>query len=831
MKIGVVNMKIPELLAPAGSKECMIAAVNAGCDAVYIGGRVFGARAFAENPGDNELLEAIDFMHVRGKKLYLTVNTLLKDNEIENELFKFLNPLYLHGLDAVIVQDVGVIKYITEYMPELPIHLSTQMTINTAEAVKSICKNAAGSNITRFVPSRELNIDEIKLMRSETGLEIETFIHGALCYCYSGQCLMSSLIGGRSGNRGKCAQPCRLPYRYQYLEKTNKNGTYLLSPKDICTVELIPELIEAGIDSFKIEGRMKKPEYVAGVTEGYRQLIDIYRDKGEKYNDYIAAHSEVLDTIMAKMSDIYNRGGFSHGFYDYTAGIEALRCAKPSSMMSMERPSHYGVLVGQVNSVRGINAGIVLNERVNYQDILEIRDGSEAIYDFTLGAGADKGDTIYTNFKPGCRVTDGNMVYRTRNQNLLDAINDRCLKKMMQVPATAVLQFYSGKPIELTVKADTEMLVTAVGDVVEQAMNQPMTAEKIKEKLNKTSATPFYFEDIQINTDNNSFIPVGKLNELRRNALEKLEAAVTSTYRRKPVNKTLSKTNEEYEVSTRPRIQVLVSNAMQCKKVCAMDVPDDIYIDITDITPEELSGILDYAGKTDKHIFIAMPRILRKSGLNILEKYKNILSNSSICGYMIRNLDCVTSLNNITDKKKDSDPKIIVTDYNLYSMNRQAKAYWHQFADFLTVPLELNAEDLNELGCHDMIIPIYARVPLMVTAQCPNAVAGACLKNETGSNTINPVLIDRMDKKLPVIKHCMYCYATIHNSDVYSLAGCADDIKKLKPYAVRIDLTDEEPEKAEFIINTLSDEVLHNIKPDRSFTYMQTKGNFVRGVE
>ena len=268
-----------EILAPAGSFESMKAAVAAGADAVYIGGSRFGARAYADNPGEDMLLEAIDYAHLHGCRLYLTVNTLVKEKELEG-LYEYLEPYYRQGLDAAIVQDMGVFSYIKEKFPDLPVHASTQMTITGPQGAGLMM----GLGASRIVTARELSLQEIRKIYEQTGAEIESFVHGALCYCYSGQCLFSSLIGGRSGNRGRCAQTCRLPFEVKRDGKTlnNKEERYVLSLKDLCTLDILPELVEAGIYSMKIEGRMKSPRYTAGVVSIYRKYVDLYLEKGRK---------------------------------------------------------------------------------------------------------------------------------------------------------------------------------------------------------------------------------------------------------------------------------------------------------------------------------------------------------------------------------------------------------------------------------------------------------------------------------------------------------------------------------------------------------------------
>lgn len=295
---------IKELLAPAGSAETARAAIAAGADAVYIGGARFGARAYADNPGQDELLEVLDYVHLRGKKLYLTVNTLLKEQEIQRELYDYLAPCYQAGLDAVIVQDPGVMAFVLREFPHMAVHASTQMTITGPSSARML----ENCGVTRVVTARELSLQEIAGIRKATHLEIESFVHGALCYCYSGRCLLSSMLGGRSGNRGRCAQPCRLPYEvWQGGQKLNgRNEKYMLSPKDMCTVSLLPEILKAGVNSLKIEGRMKRPEYTAGVVSIYRKYLD---------QCLAGQFHGVTREDQQTLFDLYNRDGFHESYY------------------------------------------------------------------------------------------------------------------------------------------------------------------------------------------------------------------------------------------------------------------------------------------------------------------------------------------------------------------------------------------------------------------------------------------------------------------------------------------------------------------------------------
>ena len=295
-----------ELLSPAGSYEGFEAAIGAGADAVYVGGPDFGARAYAQNFTQEELIRAIQTAHIHGRKLYLTVNTLLKNREIREKLFDSLKPLYEAGLDAVIVQDLGVFQFIRRNFPDMHIHASTQMAVTGPAGMKFLEEQGAA----RVVAARELSLEELAAMHRESSIEIEAFVHGALCYSLSGQCLMSSILGGRSGNRGRCAQPCRLPYQVRKGEDRKYPGTEALCPlslKDICTLDILPEIIDAGVISLKIEGRMKQPGYTAGVTGMYRKYLDILLENRQDYH--------VTDKDRKYLLDIFNRGGSCTGYY------------------------------------------------------------------------------------------------------------------------------------------------------------------------------------------------------------------------------------------------------------------------------------------------------------------------------------------------------------------------------------------------------------------------------------------------------------------------------------------------------------------------------------
>lgn len=400
----------PELLAPAGSYEALKIALTAGADAVYLGGSKFGARAYADNLDEKTLCRAIDEVHLQGKKIYLTVNTLLKEQELEGELYSYLLPYYRQGLDAVIVQDYGVLRCIRRWFPDLAVHCSTQMAVTGPRGAKLLERQG----VRRIVTARELSLQEISSIRRETNLEIESFVHGALCYCYSGQCLFSSMIGGRSGNRGRCAQPCRLPYQVSEGEKVlnGRQNAYALSPKDMCTVELLPEILRAGVCSLKIEGRMKKPEYTAGVVGIYRKYLDLILSKPEHYR--------VEQQDLQELAAIYNRDGFNRSYYQVRNG---------KSMMAFQNRKNDGAK--QALRESQIRESVYEQIRSRYGDkkTQEKIKGSFTIYSdlpaiLTLYAG----DVVVTVEKEG--------VQTAKNQPLSEERIKKQLKKTGDSPFT-----------------------------------------------------------------------------------------------------------------------------------------------------------------------------------------------------------------------------------------------------------------------------------------------------------------------------------------------------------------------------------------------------------
>lgn len=394
-----------EVLAPAGSFESMKAAVAAGADAVYMGGSRFGARAYADNPDEHGLLEAIDYVHLHGRRLYMTVNTLFKEEEM-GELYQYLLPYYREGLDAVIVQDLGAMDFMHRNFPEIDLHASTQMTITGVNGARLLKELGA----SRVVTARELSLDEIRRIRDQVDVEIESFVHGALCYCYSGQCLMSSLIGGRSGNRGRCAQPCRLPYEVRENGKkpgeplNRKQERNVMSLKDLCTLDLIPDLAAAGIYSLKIEGRMKSPRYTAGVVSIYRKYVDRFLEYGPEGYFVEPEDKKVL-------SDLFDRGGFTPGYYKQHNGRDMVALKeKPAFREGNQKLFDY---------LDKTYVEAELKEAINGRAVLE--EGKPSELELSLAGGVCPGGSLAQ-----VRV-EGQAPQKAQNQPLTE---DKILKQL-----------------------------------------------------------------------------------------------------------------------------------------------------------------------------------------------------------------------------------------------------------------------------------------------------------------------------------------------------------------------------------------------------------------
>lgn len=849
-------MEKPEILAPAGSMAALKAAVSAGADAVYMGGSYFGARAYADNPDTEELLEAIRYVHLRGKRLYLTVNTLVKEREF-SALYEFLAPYYGAGLDAAIVQDVGVVHFLAKEFPDLSLHASTQMTLTAAEGVRPF----AGYPVTRLVPARELSLSEITDLCQKSGKEVEIFVHGALCYAYSGQCLMSSMIGGRSGNRGRCAQPCRMEY-----DSEEKGKQYWLSPKDLCGLAMLPELIGTGAASFKIEGRMKRPEYTAAMTAAYRKFTDLYVSLGEEgYRAYLQEHPTLLEEQAQELADVYNRGGFTSGCFTAHNG---------KGLLSVHRPGHFGVPVGEVISGGRGEAWIRLTKPVEAQDVLELRRESEkrsgepGYYEYTLGSGAKAGEKIKAKLLLGLTARPGDTVYRMRNAALLNALEERYVKKELQVPVKGSFYAKAGEVCFLEVSAMGEgvlppipfpeqktepVSVVCAGFVCERAGKLPATEETVRKQLSKTGNESFYFEELTVTLADAVFLPNGLLNELRRNALAELGQAIQRQFARTELTRE-EKRKEETQDKEKQAARDMVAN--EVKDVCGVkglagDRESGIPLDCVVSTKEQAEAVtespevrriyLDFIGqsivsvcgfakelqKTGKEVWFCFPRICRRETLDRLRAEVSLLWQT-FEGYLIRNYETLGFVAEFDTQWRSR----CVLDAAMYVMNREAKAFYQGIfgncEGLFTAPAELSSRELKELGLEDMTMVVYGRLPLMVSAHCVKKTMGLCSGSKGTSDAAEAeplIMTDRVGKKLPVKQNCMECYNLIYNPECLSLLDGSDAVAKLRPAAKRLDFTFETKEETSRVLNSAAGAGV----PITGTGY--TRGHFKRGVE
>lgn len=791
-----------EVLAPAGSYESMIAAFNAGADAVYMGGNRFGARAYADNPGEDQLKRAIDYAHYHHKRLYLTLNTLLKEDELEKEIYSFLNPYYTEGLHGVIIQDFGLFSMLKEAFPGLPLHASTQMTL-TAQEMAGVLE---AEGMERIVLARELSIDEIRQIRQSTEVELEVFVQGALCYCYSGQCLMSSMIGGRSGNRGRCAQPCRLPYRTE-----GKNiPSYLLSLKDICTLDDIPELAEAGVDSFKIEGRMKKPEYAAMTAWLYRHYLDRYLEYGrEKYK---------VDTKdIEKLMDLYNRGGFSGGY---------LHQHNADSMIFTERPNHMGLEVGIVTKKGNIRA----MRSIKTGDVLEMRQGGEKIgSQWTVGKEIPSGTLFLPeNAREGKNILSapvGTKIYRMRNQSLINEIHETFVRQELKEKIYGQLRIVKDSSAMLTLKLK-DISVTVEGDMVQKAKNRPMAAEQLRRPLLKTGNTPFVFEQLDVETDDESFIPNQQLNELRRKGLEKLGTLWLQSFYRESgklpevlagaedLSKKIAKTRENFCLhvmldgqTTLKRGRILAGE----KEICR------VYAELHEAVKDNFKTVQLFSD-SGKEVYFALPGIFREKDRKLLTGYLK-MSEELADGYLVRQVESARFVKSVYPKAK------IIFDNSIYAMNRRAKACLKKWgADEITAPAELNFSELMKIGCEDMELLVYGHQQLMISAQCIKKIQEGCTKVPKMVQ-----LTDRQHKHFYVYNECEFCYNRIYNGLPTVLLDKKKEVFRLNPASLRIHFTVENESQMMKVLQTFRQIYILGEMPEIQKDL--TRGHFNRGVE
>ncbi|MBR2704588.1 MAG: U32 family peptidase [Clostridia bacterium] len=707
-----------ELLSPVGDFDCLKAAIQNGADSVYLGADSLSARASATNFSLENLPDAINYAKLRNVQTHLTLNTLIENNELE-EALEIAKTAYEAGIDAIIVQDLGLARYLIKNFPDLPIHASTQMTIYNLEGAKM----AEEMGFSRAVLSRELSLPEIEHICKNCNIEIETFIHGALCISYSGQCLLSSAIGGRSGNRGKCAGPCRLPYSLVKSDSVSKETIdegYLLSTRDVCGLEFIPALIKAGVKCFKIEGRMKTPEYVAIVTKIYRKYIDLALS-GKPYTiDY-------ADTKA--LMQVFNRGGFSTGH---------LTDEYNNELVFPEKPNNMGLYLGRVQKINQDKGHITLSskETLSIGDTisLEHETGTYTISELMLGNSNIEESSPFQPVTIGRmkgNIVVGDKIYKMSNKELTRIALETINKENKKIHFNCLVSLKLNKPISMSVASVTQDSDSIYSDIYfsidtdaipVEAINAPLTEDRVIAQISKTKNTPFEFDNIKVEMDNNIFLPsISSLNELRRLAIEKIETVVENRYYRELDQELppIWHENGEIKKKNKKSISVLFNNLNPYLDYSLMEKVDRVYIPYKYFIDTKYTECITLLSKKFD-VYLYMPTVSKKF---INYNYDKILTEyPKIKGFVLSNISHLKLIEKYGNKY----------DYIAnYTMNIFNDLTLDELSDYgiklLTLSPELNKENLNGIsGDFETEIIAYGNLPLMNMNYCLLGKSNKC---------------------------------------------------------------------------------------------------------
>ena len=788
-----------ELLSPVGDFECLKAAVQNGADAVYFGANLFSARAFASNFDDNILEEAINYAKIRGVKTNLTLNTLIKNNEVADAI-NLAKKAYEYGIDAIIVQDLGLARYLIKNFPGLHVHGSTQMSVHNLNGVHKLQE----LGFSRVVLSRELSIKEIEEICKNSDIEIEVFVHGALCISYSGQCLFSSMVGGRSGNRGKCAQPCRLPYQLiennQANQKVIDNG-YLLSPRDLCGLEFLPQLVNAGVSCLKIEGRMKTPEYVATVTRIYRKYLDLA----------ISGQSFIIDEQDKKdLLQVFNRGGFSNGHLGNTPN---------RNLIYKEKPNNMGIFLGKVSNFNNNKGHIsfTTEDYLHVGDTISIENKKHETSLYTISELMIKDNNI-KEAKPGDNIKIGRMkgsisvndkIYKISDKKLTSSALDTLDKELRKIPLNCKLVVKHNSPISISLLGNN-IETTIISDIIPvNAINNPITKERLIEQFSKTTNTPFEISNFEIVLDDGLFIQsISSLNELRRHAISEYQQKLISSFKRNSIElpdfleNRFIKTTFNYNKKISLLLNILNINFNYSN---LHDV-DRIYIPLKYFRAKKYANILSAITQIfDTYIY--MPTIIRNN-LSI----ESIIKNYDIKGFVLSNIGDFELLKNYSSKYKFicNYTFNIYNDLTINELN----------VDTVTLSPELNKLDLQNIYANNTELIVYGNTPIMNSNYCllgkSNKCYPECKKLCNSSNKY--FLKDRLGFLFRIIPDNYETVTTIYNSKITSIPH-----KEVNIDSVRIDILDENISEINNIIRVVK-------TGEKLEGKNYTNGNFSRNV-
>lgn len=812
-----------ELLAPVGDWNCLKAAVQNGADTVYFGVEQFNARMYAANFNVEDMKQVIDYCKLRNVKTNLTLNTLLENCEFDNAV-DLAKEAYKAGVDAIIVQDLGLAKYLIDNIPGLPIHASTQMTVHNLQGVLKLEK----LGFDRVVLSRELSCEEIEYICKNCKVEIETFIHGALCICYSGQCLFSSVVGGRSGNRGKCAGPCRLPYELisenaETHERKSIDKGYLLSTKDLCGIAYLPRLIQAGVKCFKIEGRMKSPEYVATVTRIYRKYIDMVLNN----DDFIIDEKDINDLMQ-----VFNRGGFSDGHLDSKHN---------RNLIFPEKPSNMGIYLGTIkkyNSNKG-HITLQLEEDLELGDSISVsNEASKYLVSELMIKNVNQkkvsANTEVTIGRMKGNIKVGDKVYRISSKALSDfakASYDNCENKKIPLNCTVTIKKNTPISMEISTNKNTcynelysSIYVKEISNMIPiDALKTPISVERVVKQISKTTNTPFSFENITVLLDDGLYVPsISTLNELRRTALEKVEQEILSRAKRTLLD--LSRKSKESITYTpnvkNPEISVLFRQLDLDFDYTKLDKEKitNIYVSLELFISKKYSKVISYFSD-NYNLYIYVPSIIKTN-------YKNIALSTIEQAVMIYNIKgfIVSNIGDFELFKKYSKDYEFIGNYTLNVFNNNTMEEYRKLGlSRITLSRELNQELIKEMLANANInteMIVYGNLPLMASSYCFLGETNKCYP-DCGTNCKKNnkyYLKDRLGFNFRVVPNSIETVTLICNSKTLSVST-----KDLPVNFVRLDILDES-------INEINEAVDKAYNREKLEGLQYTNGNLYREV-
>lgn len=698
----------PEILAPAGNLSCLKAAIAAGADAVYFGGQAFNARRGAGNFSIEDMKEALRLCRMQGVQTNLTLNTLIKQKEWKDFL-RYMDEVLPLGIDAVIVQDLGVAEEVRRHYPQVALHASTQMAVQSLYGAQYL----QDLGFQRVVLAREVTLGEIREIRQKTNIQLEVFVHGALCYSYSGRCLLSSFHGGRSGNRGACAQPCRLAYRAEGREG------YWMNLKDLCAADQLEALMQAGVDSFKIEGRLKGEAYVAAVTRYYAALRDEYLRTG-------SVHA-VQEEEQRELKQLFNRGGFTQGYYQ-----------NKEHMIEPHTPKHQGVQIGKVSAASKGKIQIESRETLHSGDELEIRAGRAPYPSVRLAASMLQGEHKAVFYLKG-QIQKGQEVWR-----IVDPVlQKRVLEEVRELPKVQLAMCFCARIGEAAVLSAAGH--TVWGQTVMKAQTKELTEEAVRRQLEKTGDSGYQAAEIVIEMEKGSFLPVSAINELRRSLLQEISQV-------EPWQK---KDGEQERLQIRDKAAqgywVGLDRPQQWSALCEME-----HSCITALMPR-----MEGFEKADKRAFLrlaagkrivpALPPVGRNAHADWMKKEIQEWQSLGVQEFEV-NLLGQAELVRALGAKVQAGPHLAV-------MNREAAGFWQRHAGSMMISQELTGREAAELArLQGTYYMVYGRPVYMISEQCVYREVKGCDKHPQGHEI---VLEDRKGERMCVRSHCRLCYSEV----------------------------------------------------------------------